>query len=212
MTKQHSGPFPAILRRRLKSRVLAEEEGAVFKALVEHYRLSKEHQVMLQKAKGLVPDTAARSVFWEKLARSLILDFVPAYRPNKPDVQLLRDWVHAGGEVLNFFADLPRRQHFYEAQFVGLIQDQARRKGRPREWVFRWLANEEEIKGPKEKERRTSLLPRPYRRRSTALSIREAFNRIPKAVRERPFDYLPRGSRPTIRKPCIAPRRGSANR
>jgi hypothetical protein len=51
MTKQYSGSFPKILRRRLKGRVLAEEEEAVFKALVEHYRLSNERQVMLQKVK-----------------------------------------------------------------------------------------------------------------------------------------------------------------
>ena len=191
MTKQHSGPFPAILRRRLKNWVLAEEEEAVFKALVEHYRLSKEHQVMLQKAKGLVPDAAARSVFWEKLARSLMLDFVPAYRPNKPDGQLLLDWVHAGGDVLSFFDDLHGRQHFYQAQLVWLIQEQARRKDRPREWVFRWFANEEEIKGPKEKERRISLLPRPYRGRLAAKSLKQAYTNIPRPVRERPYDYLP---------------------
>lgn len=190
MTKR---PFPAILRQRLKSGMFAEERKweAVFKALVEHYRLSNEHQVMLQKAKGLVPDTAARSVFWEQLARSLMLDFVPAYRPNKSDGQLLVDWMHAGGNVLNFFADLPRRQHFYEAQLVTLVQDKARRQDRPREWVFRWFAHKEERKGSKEQERRTSLMPRPYRKRKTAISIREAFNSIPSAVRKRPFDYLP---------------------
>jgi len=214
MTKQHSGPFPAILKRRLKSRAFAgeREREPVFKALVEHYRLSNEHQAMLQKAKGVVPETAARSVFWERLARSLMLDFVPAYQPNERDGQLLLDWIHAGGNVMSFFDDLLRRQHFYEAQFVELIQDQAREQDRSREWVFRWFANEEEIKGPKEKERRTSLLPRPYRQRSTAISIREAFNCIPRAVRKRPFDYLPCGSRPATRETCIAPRRGSANR
>ncbi len=212
MTKQHSGPFPPILRRRLKKGVSAEEREPVFKALVEHYRLSYEHQAMLQKAKGLSPDTTARGVFWERLARSLMFDFVPAYRPNKPDGQLLLDWMHAGGNVMSFFDDLPRRQHFYQAQLVGLIQDQARRKDRSREWVFRWFANEEETGGPKESSRRTSLLPRPYRKRKTAESIREAFNSIPGAVRKRPFDYLPCGSWPATGEPCITPRRGSANR
>ena len=154
MTKQHSGPFPAILKRRLKSRAFAGEREPLFKALVEHYRLSNEHQAMLQNTKGLAPDTAARSVFWERLASSLMLDFVPAYRPNKPDGQLLLDWMHAGGNVKSFFDDWPRRQHFYQAQLVGLIQDQARRKDRSREWVFRWLANEEETGGPKERSRR----------------------------------------------------------
>jgi hypothetical protein len=191
MTKQHSGPFPKILRRRLKSRVLAEEEEAVFKALVEHYRLSKEHQVMLQKAKGVVPDTAARCVFWERLARSLMLDFVPAYQPNKPDGQLLLDWMRAGGDVMSFFDDLHRRQHFYQAQLVWLIQEQARRKDRPQAWVFRWFANEVETQGPKEKERRISLLPCPYRGRLTAISLKQAFMSIPRPVRMKPYDYLP---------------------
>jgi hypothetical protein len=141
-----------------------------------------------------------------------MLDFVPAYQPNKRAGQLLLDWMHAGGNVLNFFDDLPQRQHFYQAQLVRLIQEQERQKDRPREWVFRWFANKEEIKGSKEKERRTSLLPRPYRKRSTAISIREAFNSTPGAVRKRPFDYLPCGSWPATREPRITPRRGSANR
>jgi hypothetical protein len=214
MTKQHSGPFPALLRRRLKSLVFAgeREREVVFKALVEHYQLTEQHDEMLQKVKGLSPDTAARSVFWERLARSLMLDFVPAYQLNKRDGQLLLDWMQAGGNVLNFFVDLPRRQHFYQAQLVCLIQEQAYRKNRPREWVFRWFAHKEERGGSKERSRRTSLLPPRYRKRSTARSIREAFNRIPTAVRKRPFDYLPCGSRPATHEPRITPRRGSANR
>ena len=209
MTKR---PFPAILRQRLKSGMFAEEREreAVFKALVDHYQLSNEHQLMLQKVKGLVPDTAARSVFWEQLARSLMLDFVPAYKPKKRDGQLLLDWMHAGGNVISFFDDLPRRQHFYQAQLVELIEGLTRRKDRSREWVFRWFANEEEKGGPKERSRRTCLLPQHYRKRATAGSIKIAFMDIPKAIRKRPFDYLP--SRPATREPSIRSRRGSANR
>jgi hypothetical protein len=194
MCKPHSGPLPAILKRRLKSGVSAEEEEAVFKALVEHYRLSEQHDEMLRKVKGLARDYSAESAFWRTLAKSLMLDFIPAYwrKLGKAEGQLLLDWMKAGGSVESFFAGSSRNhRHFYQAQLVWLIQEQGRQKDRPQAWVFRWFANEVETQGPKEKERRISLLPRPYRGRSTAISLKQAYMSIPRPVRKKPYDYLP---------------------
>ena len=92
---------------------------------------------------------------------------------------------------MSFFDDLPRRQHFYQAQLVCLLQEQARLKERSLAWVFRWFANKEETKGLKGEEKRNSLLPRPYRRRLTAKSLKQAYNSIPRPVRDKPYEYLP---------------------
>lgn len=178
-----------MLKRRPKSDVSPEERSAVFRALVEHYGLSKQHSEM--RTEGAKP--TAENTFWQKLTEAMMYDFIPAYQPKvKKDVDLLLDWVEAGGTVLPFYADFRRyRDHFYQAQLVWLIEAQVQRKDRSREWVFRWFANEEERKGAKEQERRTSLLPTPYRRRLTSKSLRQAYNSIPRTVRENPHVYLP---------------------
>ena len=194
MTKPLSGPLPAILKRRLNIGSSAEVDEDVFKALVEHYRLSEQHNETPREKMDPSRENAAATVSWRALARALMLDFIPAYQPKlrKADGHLLRDWMDAGGSVLNIYGHSSHyRRHFYQAQFVWLIQEQKRQKARSREWVFRWFAHEEEKIGPKERSRRTSLLPRPYRRRSTSESPRQAFNSIPKTVRHRSVFFLP---------------------
>ena len=194
MCKPYSGPLPAILRRRFKPGRSADDRQAVFKALVERYRPTEKSEEMLPKTKGLVPEDRAGSLFWQTLAQSLMFDFIPAYQPQLSEVtkHILLDWISAGGTVEAFMADDARyHRHFYQAQLVRLIQEQGRQKDRPQAWVFRWFANEVETQGPKEKERRISLLPRPYRGRSTAISLKQAYMSIPRPVRMKPYDYLP---------------------
>ena len=56
--------------------------------------------------------------------------------------------------------------------------------------VFRWLANEIE-KAPEVKARqRMAMLPKCFRARTTSGSLKEAFDSIPKAVRDNPANYL----------------------
>jgi hypothetical protein len=185
--------LPAILRRRLKLGSFAYEQPAALKALVEHYRLSDRYYEMLRGTKGLSPENSAGAVFWRSLAQLLMLDFIPVFQPklSEADKHLLSDWIDAGGTLETFMDDPARHQHFYQAQLVCLLQEQARLKGRSLAWMFRWFANKEETQGLKGKEKRNSLLPRPYRRRLTAESLKQAYNSIPRPVREKPYDYLP---------------------
>ena len=122
---------------------------------------------MLRGTKGLSPENAAGAVFWRSLAQLLMLDFIPVFQPklSEADKHLLSDWMDAGGTIATFMDDPDRHQHFYQAQLVCLLQEQARLKDRSRAWLFRWFANEVDTNGPKEKQRRISLLPRAYRER-----------------------------------------------
>jgi hypothetical protein len=192
MCKPFSGPLPAILKRRFNLGSSAEDRRAVFQALVEHY-WQKHHETPREKMDPS-RENAAATISWQALAEALMFDFIPAFQPklSKTNSHILRDWMNAGGSISTFMADFDRYyRHFYQAQLVWLIQEQVRQKDRSRAWVFRWFANEVETQGPKEKERRTSLLPRPYRKRFTEKSLKQAFNAIPRSVRERPCDYLP---------------------
>ena len=193
MSKPYLSPLPATLKRPLKADAFSEGRESVFQALVDRYRLSKEHLEMLREANNSPHENVAGTVFWRGLAKALMHDFIPAYQPklSKADKHILLDWMDAGGGVSHFFSDPRFRRHFYQAQLVWLLQWQKTQKNRSLAWVFRWFSNEEDTQGPKEKTRRTALLPRPYRRRLTSLSLKQAFNSIPRFVRERPDQYLP---------------------
>jgi hypothetical protein len=195
MCKPSSGrPLSPLLRRRFKPGRSADERRAVFDALVEHYRLTEMSKAMRHRTEALSPEDEARSLFWEALAQSLMFDFIPAFqlKQSKADKHILIDWMKAGGTVPTFYADSARYyRHFYQAQLVWRIQEQKRQKKRSRAWVFRWFANKEETQGRREHEKRTLLLPRPYRKRSTEKSLKHAFGSIPPFVRNRPHEYLP---------------------
>ena len=55
------------------------------------------------------------------------------------------------------------------------------------------LANEEELASPKVAAKRRDLLPPPYRSRSTAGALKEAFAKIPREIRKSPQRFLPGG-------------------
>ena len=193
MCKPFSGPLPAILKRRFNFGSSAQDRQVVFEALIEHYcRPGKHHEHTREMSSPR--EEAGATASWQALAEALMFDFIPAYQPkvSKTNKHILLDWMDAGGSVSAFMADSARcYRHFYQAQLVWLIQEQARQKGCPRAWVFRWFANEVETQGPKEEARRISLLPRPYRKRSTEKSLKQAFSSIPSFVRKRPHEYLP---------------------
>lgn len=140
-----------------------------------------------------------RPVFWERLATRLLLDFVPGFSPDASGRKARfgevhpEDWSDAGGSLLGFPSDMTQ---FYQAQLVELIARLETEKGKSKGWVFRWLANEIEKTGPQKAVERRAMLPRPYRARKTAKSIREAYGAIPKDVRDNPAAHLPRHEPP----------------
>ena len=189
------------LHKSLRKRPSAREEreadaakhDALWSALLDSYGVRREWVAAAQ-----APDAARSARFWEVLATKLIHDWIPAYRPTKagrpsrfgapnPD-----DWYAAGGGLISWPDDMTS---FYQAQLVQLVSRLEAEKKQSKEWVFRWLANEQSVVGPRQAAERIKMLPRPYRQRTTSGSIREAFGKVPDHVRENPAAHLP-GYRP----------------
>lgn len=181
--------LPLSLGKRLKKGATEEDRKAQWEALVGHYRLAKEWQALSAES-----SVERRAVFWERLATRLLLDFVPGFtlaasgRKARFGEVHPEDWSEAGGSLLGFPDDMTA---FYQAQLVELIARLEAEKGKSREWVFRWLANEIEKVGPHKAAERRAMLPRPYRTRKTAKSIRVALGSIPREVRDNPAAHLP---------------------
>ncbi len=134
-----------------------------------------------------------RAYRWCALAISLARDLVPAFRTrrarrNKLDTDAHGDWIRAGGGLIASFDATA----FYQAQFVEVIAAKEAEMKKSRFWVFRWFANEAATTTRQEAAKRLESLPRPYRKRTTSDSLKEAFQRIPKEVRRNPKDYLPK--------------------
>src|SRR5262249_32970884 len=70
------------------------------------------------------------------------------------------------------------------------------RKWRQRAKAFRWLAFEtEKIGGTAEARRRRELLPRPFQDRKTFRALKNAFDLLPKEIRDHPPRHLPTSGR-----------------
>jgi len=179
--------LPSILLKPPKQKPSEAESKAAFNALLEHYNLTNIFEAVTD-AGSLEDRREQEIVFYSKLASSLLRDFVPAFgkhggRPTRFKKADVMDWIEAGGSGFTCPRDMTP---FHQAQLVAVIQRLEAEKGQSREWVFRWLT--EKKSGHEE---RRSLLPRLYRGRTTAKSLREAFNGIPKAVRDNPSSFLP---------------------
>lgn len=139
------------------------------------------------------PEGSKEALVWQlamyaRIARGLLRHYVKAYEPEKQRSISVEDWLKAGGAPMYISEASP---HFYEAQLAQLIHrlDSEHKKGR--DWVFRWLANEEAITTPNAAEHRLAMLPARYKRLRRSGSIRVAYNRIPKHVRANPEAHLP---------------------
>jgi hypothetical protein len=179
--------LPSILKKRAATE---DEQLAAIGALVAHLGLGER----FQELKGTLPagGELGRAYLCE-LALGLMREFIPAFRPkrerNAPFAeQAYRDWIAAGGGLLGCPWDY---KHFYQAMLVKVVADLEREKKKSREWIFGWLANEQSPGSPSEAKRRRSLLSLPFQGRRTSKSLRQAFNIIPKDVKQHPERYLP---------------------
>jgi hypothetical protein len=100
------------------------------------------------------------------------------------------EWIRISGGSPGLLAD---PNSFYQALFVQTInQICENRQWRQRAKAFRWFASEDERTGGNaEAQRRRDLLPRPFRDRKTSGSLKNAFDSIPKEIRENPERHLP---------------------
>jgi hypothetical protein len=134
------------------------------------------------------------------LARAL-MERIPAFKPPPsprasridPDL-FVSDWARISGGPPGLLAD---PTSFYQALFVQTInQICEQRKWQQRMKAFRWLASEsEKTGGQAEAQRRRHLLPRPFRDRKTSRSLKNAFDLIPKEIRDHPERHLPTSGR-----------------
>jgi hypothetical protein len=176
--------------------------------------LAERAGVSLPESKPTAEETLqATAQFWQSVAITLAAEKWPAFRLSAEltgkilDETGAADWLVAGGTRENmptFFDD------FYAAQFVVAIERlrdskiaKAREEyagketaeteaiiaavqRRTRNEVFKSLAG----KSP-QAQRKREMLPRPYRNRTTELSLKEAYEQISNDVQERPERYLP---------------------
>lgn len=200
-TKQRTsalGRLPKLLRNPPKRGRSKRENQAVFDALLDHYGLTDVF-ASLASEQDVARQLELSIDLWSKLTIKLLNDFIPAYRLSaigrpktfgKPEIT---DWISAGGGPFACPSDMTS---FYQAQFVEVVTKLEQAKSKSRAWVFLWLANETEKVGPQQAEARRAMLPRPYRKRGTSRSLRQAFNAIPRSVRSSPMDHLPRPTPP----------------
>lgn len=184
--------LPPILKKRIRDDATEAERIVVFNALVTHYRLADRFTELMKEPAGDQKQVLA-TMFWSDLAMQLLFDWIPAYYLMPPGRRKganssSLDWIDAGGSFLLQPKDI---EAFYQAQFVELIAKRVAETRRSRNWVFQWFANEQAVAGNKEAMLRRQMLPRPFRNRATSQSLRQAFNSIPKAVRQNPRAYLP---------------------
>lgn len=192
-SREAARQLPEILRRRVPDEASDAEKQAAFDAVVAHYNLTERYTAFMGAPNGSTLRAPAAVAFWCELAVKLMFDFIPAYHLGKPGRRRNTtgnavDWIAAGGGVLGVPADLTA---FYQAQLVQRIEARMSESGQSKAWVFRWFANEVAITTPHEAAARRALLPRPYRKRGTSASLKEAFNSIPKSVRLNPKEFLP---------------------
>jgi hypothetical protein len=186
--------LPSILKRRTKS---PAEKQAALNALFEYAGLADEH------ARFDSNDPQEVTQLLAKLGLNLTRKLIPAFRPSRAggnsrmSAEFYEDLQKAGA-VWGLLGPSVSPDEFYGAQFAQVIEQLRQEKGRKRMQVFRWLANEIE-KVPEVKARqRMAMLPKCFRARTTSGSLKEAFDSIPKAVRDNPANYL--GST-TLRSP-----------
>jgi len=182
--------LPIILTRRPKNDA---ERRSVFEAVAARYGLADKLKEMLSAPTDSPLKATHGQKFFAELAISLMIELFPAYRLTRPgrrksDKEAPGDWVTAGGSMLFPPTDFSA---FYQAQFVQTVERLAKEQRKSRESIFRWLANEAQVASPKEAHARLALLPRPYQKRQTSRSLRQAFNSIPKRIRSNPNLYLP---------------------
>lgn len=143
-------------------------------------------------------ELAREASYWRDLAFKLAADVAPAFlKPNHvpepmPVEELLRfaeDWEAAGGTD---HEAIPRDPNsFYQAQFVLTVRSIAAKHKKSERWAFQWFANKQVVTTPEKAKERLALLPGPYRARRTAGSLKEAFDTIPKHVRDNPTAFVP---------------------
>jgi hypothetical protein len=186
--KNKHSDLPPLLRVRRAPNESPEVAAQRFQQLLNFCDAAKEAQQFLAH-----PEGSKEAMFWHlamyaSIARGLLRHFVKAYEPPKQRSISVEDWMKAGGAPMYVSEASP---HFYQAQLAQLIHrlDGEHKKGR--DWVFRWLANEEAVTTGKAAERRLAMLPARYKRLRTSGSIRVAYNRIPKHVRANPEAHLP---------------------
>jgi hypothetical protein len=196
LAKLYSGRLPPILTRRLRDGAPDGDRQAVFNALIAHYRLTGKWEDFQREPKGSPLRSSKEAASWRELALLLAQDFIKACHPTFKfkiidKLDEFQDWVAAGGSKQDFPSDSTK---FYQAQLVEVIQKREAESGKSRAWVFCWFANEAPAatSNSKEANDRHLLLPRPYRKRGTSGSLKQAYNSIPRAVRNNPRGSLPR--------------------
>jgi hypothetical protein len=198
VSRKHRLPLPEILQRPMSP--AAVRDGGRDKrraALIAHYRLEKYANAAFAATDDGQAKERAELRFFEALAYRLLADYIPAFsrarpgrRPTRVE-QPWKNWEAAGGSREEYHPGIMAA--FYQAQFVMAIEGLKQERRRSREWVFRWLANKEEVASPKVAAKRRDLLPARYRSRTTAGALREAFATIPREVRKSPQRFLPGG-------------------
>jgi hypothetical protein len=198
MSRKHRLPLPKILQRPMSPAAIRNGGGEKRRAaLIAHYKLEKYADAAFGANSDAQAKERAEPQFFEALAFCLLRDYIPAFsreRPGRRPVRVeqpSRDWIAAGGSHDSYHPG--NMAPFYQAQFVTAIEGLKQERSRSREWVFRWLANAEEVASPKVAAKRRDLLPARYRGRTTAQALREAFATIPREVRKAPQRFLPGG-------------------
>jgi hypothetical protein len=207
VSRKHRLPLPEILQRPMSP--AAVRDGGNKKrwaAVIAHFGLEKDANRTFAATDDAQAKEQARLRFFEGLALRLLVEYIPAFsrsRPGRRPTQVDQPWKvwgDAGGSREDYHRE--NMAAFYQAQFVMAIEGLKQERGRSRAWVFRWLANEEELASPKVAAQRRDLLPPPYRNRTTAGALKEAFAKIPREVRKSPHRFLPGGD---ALKPGLTP-------
>ena len=180
--------LPPLLRQRRKPGESPEVATKRFWELLQFFGGMEEAEAFSKYPEGSSEALAYHLALYARLAHGLLAYYVKAYQPTGRPFVTVEDWVAAGGPAGFVNEASP---HFYKAQLAQLVHRLEKDHGKGKDWVFRWLANEEAIRGPREAQRRLDMLPSRYRRLRTSGSIKNAYMRIDRAVRQRPEVYLP---------------------
>jgi hypothetical protein len=179
--------FPAMLMRTGIARAGLQDAETCIDLLAGYYKLP-------HPPRNLSPGVRASEVWWRCLALNLASDFIPAFqepaRRGRSAHGAISDWQIASG-LSSGDPTAQELRRFYQAQLVEVISDRMRKAHKPRSWVFKWFANEIEKVDKRRAEERRRLLPSIYRKRTTSGSLRQAFNSIPRSVRQNPSIFLP---------------------
>jgi hypothetical protein len=172
--------FPASLKLRPTKELSEHERREAFRALLEHYKLKTDAINGLRRK--TFERAQAEALLFAKLAKFLARDFVPAYWPASRRGRRKKADVVGGsfGALLAALAGSDHLTRVYQAQLVELVNRIKDKKQESQAWVFDWLT----------KSKNRIYLPALYRDLTKPNSLKQAFKKIPKPIRDDPTAYL----------------------